>query len=129
MDAEISRRWPGQASTGRNQLSGCGKNVAAAALKFYDLNLISREAALRSGGRIRYNAFMNIWHGHHHLDRTKLTVTSLQQADAEDRAYWRSKTPEERLSALEIMRQVAFGYDPTTERLQRVLTGPEPLRR
>ena len=28
MDAEISRRWPGQASEGRNQPSGCGKKVA-----------------------------------------------------------------------------------------------------
>jgi len=41
--------------------------------------------------------------------------------EGDDRAYWQSKTPAERLLALEIMRQIVYGYDPTTTRLQRVL--------
>ena len=61
------------------------------------------------------------------VDRSVLTVTTLQQADAEDRAYWLSKTPIERLEALELMRQVVYQYDPVATRLQRILTGPEPL--
>ena len=61
------------------------------------------------------------------VDRSVLTISTLQQADADDRAYWRFKTPIERLEALELMRQVAYQYDPFTTRLQRILTGPEPL--
>ena len=61
------------------------------------------------------------------LDRSVLTMTTLEQADADDRAYWRSKTPLERLESLELMRQVVYQYDPVTTRLQRILSGPEPL--
>ena len=63
------------------------------------------------------------------VDRSVLTVTTLQQADAVDRAYWRSRTPIERLEALELMRQVVYQYDPVATRLQRILTGPEPIGR
>lgn len=38
-----------------------------------------------------------------------------------DREYWLSRTLDERFEALEILRQIAYGYDPATERLQRVL--------
>jgi len=57
------------------------------------------------------------------VDRTAFKVfSSFEEADAADRAYWHSRTPEERLNALELMRQSAYGYDdPSTERLQRVL--------
>lgn len=61
------------------------------------------------------------------VDRSVLTISTLRQADADDRTYWRSKTPIERLEALELMRQVVYQYDPVTTRLQRILTGPEPL--
>ena len=30
--------------------------------------------------------------------------------------------PEERLEAVELLRQIHYGYDPTTERLQKVIT-------
>lgn len=53
------------------------------------------------------------------VDRTALTVTSLYESD--EKVYWLSKTPEERLQALELMRQIVYGYDPDTARLQRVL--------
>ena len=55
------------------------------------------------------------------MDKTAFSVMSLAEAAEEDRTYWQSKTPEERLAALELMRQIHYGYDPTTERLQRVL--------
>jgi beta-mannanase len=55
------------------------------------------------------------------MDRTAFSVKSLTEAAEEDRTYWRSKTLEERLTALELMRQIHYGYDPSTERLQRVL--------
>jgi hypothetical protein len=54
------------------------------------------------------------------VDRTTITVASLHD-EPDERAYWHSKTPEERLQALELMRQSAYGYDPATARLQRVL--------
>ena len=56
------------------------------------------------------------------MDKEKFSVlSSFEEADAADKGYWHSKTPQERLEALELMRQINYGYDPTTERLQRVL--------
>ncbi|MBN2182032.1 MAG: hypothetical protein JW715_08960 [Sedimentisphaerales bacterium] len=40
---------------------------------------------------------------------------------SDEKAYWLSKTPAERLQAVELMRQIIYGYDPSTTRLQRVL--------
>lgn len=53
------------------------------------------------------------------VDRTVFEVVSIEDADRIDREFWLSKTPEERLQAMEIMRQITYNYDPT-ERLQRV---------
>lgn len=48
--------------------------------------------------------------------------SSFEESDAADREFWHSKSPDERLAALELMRQSAYGYEnPTTRRLQRVL--------
>jgi hypothetical protein len=54
------------------------------------------------------------------LDRTHFSVANL--SDADEKAYWLSKSPAERLEALELMRQMIYGYDPARTRLQRVLT-------
>jgi hypothetical protein len=56
------------------------------------------------------------------IDKTALSVLSFDEAAEEDRKFWQSKTPEERLTALELLRQIHYGYDPATLRLQRVLT-------
>ena len=42
------------------------------------------------------------------------------QNDEGEKAYWLSKTPYERLDAVETMRQIIYGYDPATTRLQRI---------
>ena len=55
------------------------------------------------------------------VDKTAFSVTSLQD-DPDEVAYWQLKTPQERLAALELMRQIVYDYDPATCRLQRVLT-------
>lgn len=56
------------------------------------------------------------------MDKATFSVlSSFEEADAADKAYWHSKTPQERLEALELMRQINYGYNPTTKRLQRVL--------
>ena len=56
------------------------------------------------------------------MDKSHFEVfTSFEQADEADRQYWWSRTPQERLTALEVMRQVMYSYDPATTRLQRVL--------
>jgi hypothetical protein len=57
------------------------------------------------------------------LDKTAFKIfSSFEEAEAADRAYWHSRTPEERLEALELMRQSAYGYDdPAASRLQRLL--------
>jgi hypothetical protein len=55
------------------------------------------------------------------MDKTAFSAMTFAEAAEQDRTYWWSKTPEERLAALELMRQIHYGYDPSTERLQRVL--------
>lgn len=55
------------------------------------------------------------------IDRDALSIVSLEEQDRLDREYWRSKTPRERWEALETIRQILYGYDPSTARLQRVL--------
>ena len=55
------------------------------------------------------------------LDRRVFSVVSFDEAEKESKTYWLGKDPYERLEALEITRQVLYGYDPTTLRLQRVL--------
>ena len=54
------------------------------------------------------------------MDKAALLMASLYD-ESGDKAYWQSKTPMERLEALELMRQIHYGYDPDTERLQRVI--------
>jgi len=53
------------------------------------------------------------------VDRTVVTVTDLREND-EDR-YWQSKTPLERLEAIETHRRIVYGYLSTPPRFQRVL--------
>ncbi len=54
------------------------------------------------------------------VDRSAFRVDSLED-EPRDTEYWRSRTPHERWEALEILRQIVYGYDPSTERFQRVL--------
>ena len=56
------------------------------------------------------------------VDKEAFSVLSFfEEASEDDKTYWHSKTPQERMAALELIRQINYGYDPTTERLQRVL--------
>ncbi|MCY3720620.1 hypothetical protein F4X88_13565 [Candidatus Poribacteria bacterium] len=56
------------------------------------------------------------------MDKATFSVlSSFEKADEADKTYWHSKTPQERLEALELMRQINYDYDPVTDRLQRVL--------
>jgi hypothetical protein len=55
------------------------------------------------------------------VERSMVVVSGLHD-ETDEREYWLSKTPCERLAALELMRQVIYGYDPSTTRLQRVFS-------
>jgi hypothetical protein len=54
------------------------------------------------------------------LDRTHFSVAKL--SDSHEKAYWLSKSPAERFAAIELMRQIIYGYDRARTRLQRVFT-------
>ncbi len=57
------------------------------------------------------------------MDKTAFSVTALSdEMDEDEKIYWLSKTPQERLQALELTRQIVYGYDPSSTRLERVLT-------
>jgi hypothetical protein len=63
------------------------------------------------------------------MDKTAFSVVSLSEADSADKAFWAAQSPTARLQALEVMRQVAYGYDPATTRLERVLEVAERVPR
>jgi hypothetical protein len=54
------------------------------------------------------------------LDKTAFVVASLFD-DPDEKDFWQTKSPQERLGAVELLRQIHYGYDPLTARLQRVL--------
>ena len=55
------------------------------------------------------------------IDRSALSVfTSFEEADAADKAYWHSRTPQERARHMEYLRRINYGSR-ATERFQRVL--------
>ncbi len=54
------------------------------------------------------------------IDKTALSLSSLDE-EGDEKAYWLARTPAKRLAAMELMRQILYGYDPATTRLQRVL--------
>lgn len=54
------------------------------------------------------------------MNKKILSIANLEDNDTRD--YWKDKTYLERIEALEQLRQIVFGYDPSTERLQRILT-------
>jgi hypothetical protein len=55
------------------------------------------------------------------MDKTAFSVISLKDSDGEDKEFWRTQSTTARLQALEFMRQVMYGYDPITGRVERVL--------
>ena len=52
------------------------------------------------------------------IDKGALVVQPLD-APSDELIYWLSKSPQERMEALEQMRQTIYGYDPNATRLQR----------
>lgn len=58
------------------------------------------------------------------LDKSAIGVVALGD-DSADVAYWLTKTPQERLAAMEYLRVMNYGYDPVADRLQRVFTVSE----
>ena len=56
------------------------------------------------------------------LDRKQLVIETLHGgAEFSDRTYWEKRTPLERLRAVQIGRQVAYGHTNASRRLQRIL--------
>ena len=55
------------------------------------------------------------------IDRTAFSVaSSFEEAEREDKEYWLSRTPLERLQHMELLRRINYGSN-ATARLQRVL--------
>jgi len=55
------------------------------------------------------------------MDKTVFSVlSSFEEADKQDKEYWLSRTPLERLQRMELLRRINYGSN-ATARLQRVL--------
>jgi len=64
----------------------------------------------------------------HENYRTFGAYASFAEADAELRDYWRSRTPQERLAALEELRILNYGEEAINARISRVFGVPEPRK-
>ena len=53
-------------------------------------------------------------------ESSAVRLLNREEAEREDRVFWHSRTPAERLAAAEQLRQVAYGYDASTARIQAV---------
>ena len=62
----------------------------------------------------------------HRINKSILTVSSLLDP-SDDKDFWLSKTPSERLQFVEILRQLNYGQTISTARLQRILTIAERI--
>ncbi len=54
------------------------------------------------------------------IDKSVLDIGTLGK-DSDDFEFWLTQSPEERLNAIEFLRQQFYDYDPVTTRLQRIL--------
>jgi hypothetical protein len=73
--------------------------------------------ALLSGEKKRHEAF-----------RTFGTYKNFAEADAEVRAYWQSRTPQQRMEALEALRIANYGEETINARIPRVFGVLKPHR-
>jgi hypothetical protein len=55
------------------------------------------------------------------IEPSAVRLLSREEAEREDRVFWHTKTPAERLAAAEQLRQIAYGYDAATDRIQAVV--------
>lgn len=62
------------------------------------------------------------------VDKTAFSVASLDD-EPDEKAWWLSRTPMERMQALEHLRQHVYGYNPASTRLQRFFEVAELPRR
>jgi len=53
------------------------------------------------------------------VDRSQFMILSLHE-EKKTENYWHLKTPLERMQAIEVMRNINYGKDVSTRRLQRV---------
>ena len=63
------------------------------------------------------------------VNRTVFRVTTHTEAEHEDRAFWFSRTPVERLQHVELLRELNYGPEVVNQRLQRVFAVLERPRR
>jgi CMP-2-keto-3-deoxyoctulosonic acid synthetase len=66
--------------------------------------------------------------GRHISYRTFGSYQSFAEADTELRRYWQSRTPQERMEALEQLRILNYGEETINARIPRVFGVPEPRR-
>jgi hypothetical protein len=52
----------------------------------------------------------------------RLSSSPRPKLTAEERAFWFTRTPQERLQMLELVRQRVYGYDAATARMEKVFS-------
>ena len=56
------------------------------------------------------------------VETLPIRLLTREEAEHEDRVFWHSKTPAERLAAAEQLRQIAYGYELLPPEFKRLLS-------
>jgi hypothetical protein len=62
------------------------------------------------------------------LNKQVVTIASLHDS-GEEKQYWFSKGPQERIAAIELQRRMVYGKDRVASRLQRLLETADLIQR
>ena len=62
------------------------------------------------------------------IDKSAFSIGSIHD-EGDEKEYWLSKSPQERIEAIEIMWQIIYGYKPSNDQLQRFFEITELKRR
>jgi hypothetical protein len=62
------------------------------------------------------------------IDKTSFSIHNLEKNQT-DLSYWICKSPQDRISAIEMLRRINYGKDISTRRLQRLLKITELIQR
>ena len=97
--------------------------------KMHDIDLIPTEVIVRMRDRQSGADWSKRMKDAGTKDRDAFSVTTLAEQGADAKETYHRMTPDQRLEVMEHLRQVNYGYDPATTRLQKVLEVAQLPRR
>src|SRR3989338_3080971 len=121
--------FAGQSRTNSCRVCPCGLSLSLEADFFIEKSGITRTSDTRGFRNWADLACLPIWRrsihrylgkekfvGKYKLNKKVVVISSLDETDEKD--YWKSRTPTDRLKAIETNRRIVYGYAHTSPRFQ-----------